>query len=99
LDQLITKIPKDIVKFADKLPSQLQPKFDDCFLRDGDMISQTKLLKTMTNIQASIAKLELRDRLNKLRRDLTSNNSEQRSTVEQQINEVLLRFRSYNKRT
>jgi len=99
LDQLITKIPKDIVKFAAKLPTQLQPKFDDCFLRDGDVISQAKLLKTMTNIQASIAKLELRDRLNKLRRDLTSNNSEQRSTIEQQINEVLLRFRSYNKRT
>jgi len=96
ISQLIKTNPQDIVKFAAKLPSQLQPKFDDCFLKDSNLIPPEKIPKTISNIQASIAKIELRDRLNKLRRDLTSKSAEQRSLIEQQINDVLLRFRSYN---
>jgi len=96
LQELADKRPQNIVSFAKLLPTQLQAKFDDCFLRESEKMASGKLLKVIENIQVSIAKIELRDRLNKLRRELTSTNAEQRATIEQQINNVLLRFRGYN---
>jgi len=95
IKEIKSQNPQNILVFADKLPTQLQTKFNDSFLAETRQMESDKLISTMENIQASIAKMELRDRLNKLRRDLTSTPNEQRSQIEQQINDVLLRFRVY----
>ncbi len=96
MELLVDRQPESMISFAKTLPMQLQPKFDDCFLQEPEQMSVEKLRKSIENMQADIAKIELRDKLNKLRRDLTSTTTEQRATVEQQINDVLLRFRVYN---
>ncbi len=103
-DTAVTKIitramaeqPKDIIEFAKGLPPELQQQFDDCFLREPEVYTDKQVTERFEEIISEVAKLTLRDRLSQLRHRLAQVQPDQRGHIEHQINDVLVRFRSYS---
>jgi DNA primase len=98
LSLLIKQNPKDIITFSKTLAPQLQNQFDLSFLKEEEDLDSTHTKSLFTSLTQEIAKISLRDKLSQLRQALSKVESQQdKATLEQQINDVLLQFRSYQR--
>jgi DNA primase len=96
LEKIIQTKPTNIIAFSHKLPPELQEQFDTSYLKEIENMDKNELEKKCSLLCSEIAKISLRDKLSQLRNELAATDEEKKSVLEHQINDVLVRLRSYN---
>lgn len=92
ISELIAKKPKDLPKFADQLPSELQSTFDHSYLLEVEQLEPDKVPAKINNLISELAKLNLRDKLSKLRKQLNTSSSQD---LRQELNQVIIKLHHY----